>query len=246
MTLDAAHACVVDLDGVVWLEGSALPGATEGVSLLRAHSIPVLFATNNSMPTVAELVARLGAIGITARADEIVTSSLAAASLLARGDRALVVGEAGLRAAVTGAGCVETAASPDVVVVGLSQSFDYAMCDVAATGVREGARFIATNLDPTLPVEGTLRPGAGAIVAAISTAAGLEPEVAGKPSATMAHAIRARIDVGAVVGDRASTDGALAALLGVPFAHVASSVDDGGGADVQAGTLLGAVRALLG
>ncbi|HLK44402.1 MAG TPA: HAD hydrolase-like protein, partial [Acidimicrobiales bacterium] len=137
--------------------------------------------------------------------------------------------------------------TPESVVVGLSREFDYEACDRASRHVRSGARFVATNRDPTLPVPGALRPGAGAIVAAIATAAGTEPEVAGKPSATMARVIEARVAVGAVVGDRATTDGALARRLGAPFALVASDAGDGDGdATVRASSLLEAVRALLG
>ena len=91
-----------------------------------------------------------------------------------------------------------------------------------------------------------LRPGAGAIVAAISTASGREPEVAGKPpDADGPLRGRAASAPGAVIGDRPSTDGALAAALGVPFALVASAVDEPAPADaVRAATLLDAVLAL--
>ncbi|HLK45432.1 MAG TPA: hypothetical protein VKT18_05565, partial [Acidimicrobiales bacterium] len=104
MTLDATHACVVDLDGVVWLADEPLPGATEGLALLRSAEIPVLFATNNSAPTHAELAAKLERQGAEVRAGEIVTSSDAAALLLAGTSRASVVGEAGLREALARAG----------------------------------------------------------------------------------------------------------------------------------------------
>lgn len=247
MTLDATHACVVDLDGVVWLADEPLPGATEGLALLRSAQIPVLFATNNSAPTHAELAAKLERQGAEVRPGEIVTSADAAALLLAGSTRALVVGEAGLHEALARAGIVVDVDAPEAVVVGLSRAFDYEACDRASAHVRSGARFVATNRDPTLPVPGALRPGAGAIVAAIAVAAGREPEVAGKPSATMARVIQARVVVGAVVGDRATTDGELARRLGAPFALVASGANDGeGAASVRAPSLLEAVRALLG
>ncbi|HEV3213528.1 MAG TPA: HAD-IIA family hydrolase [Acidimicrobiales bacterium] len=245
MTLDAARACVVDLDGVVWLAGAALPGAVEGVAELRRRGIPVLFATNNAAPTIGELKAHLSAIGIAASDAEIATSAQAAAALLDDGQRVFVVGEAGLLEALSERGAVLADTRADAVVVGLSRSFDYDTCDRAAALVRDGARFVATNTDPTLPTPAGLRPGAGAIVAAVATASGRSPEVAGKPSPAMVQLVTARVAVGAVVGDRPSTDGAFAAALGVPFALVESAVaEPSDGVTVRAATLLDAVLAL--
>ena len=247
MTLDATHACVVDLDGVVWLAGAALPGATEGVAELRRRGIAVLFCTNNAVPTIGELRGRLAAIGIDAEPSEIATSAQAACSLLTTEDRAFVVGEAGLREALASAGVIAVRRDATTVVVGLARHFDYDLCDAAASLVRSGARYVATNTDPTLPTPDGLKPGAGAIVAAISAASGRDPEIAGKPSLAMCAMVRSRVAVGAVVGDRASTDGRFAAALGVPFAHVVSDVDDAPADDAgRATTLLDAVLALVG
>jgi HAD superfamily hydrolase (TIGR01450 family) len=245
VSLDATHACVVDLDGVVWLAGEALPGATTGVDELRRRGVPILFATNNATPTIDELRARLRAIGIHAAVAEIATSAQSAAALVEPGQRVHAVGEAGLFEALEERGTTRSDAAPDAVVVGLTRSFDYDACDRAACLVRGGARFIATNLDPTLPTPTGLRPGAGAIVAAIATAAGRQPEVAGKPSAAMVRYVEDRVRAGAVVGDRPSTDGALAAALGVPFALIASAVDEAAPERaVRAATLHEAVLAL--
>jgi ribonucleotide monophosphatase NagD (HAD superfamily) len=84
---------------------------------------------------------------------------------------------------------------------------------------------VATNLDATYPVPGGLIPGAGSLVAAVATAAGATPEVAGKPEAATVGLIQARFgSTGVVVGDRPSTDGALATALEWPFALVLSGV----------------------
>lgn len=245
MSLDGQHACVVDLDGVVWLSGAALPGAVEGVAELRRRRIPVLFATNNATLTLEMLRDRLSAMGVEADDAELATSAQSAAALLEAHQHVFAVGEAGLFEALERAGATLVDASPDAVVVGLSRTFDYDTCDRAATHVRDGARFVATNVDPTLPTPDGLRPGAGAIVAAIVTASGREPEVAGKPTAAMVRYVTSRIAVGAVVGDRDSTDGAFARALGVPFALVASEVHEPEAhPDVRAATLLDAVVAL--
>jgi 4-nitrophenyl phosphatase len=111
------------------------------------------------------------------------------------------------------------------VVVGWHRTFDFERLRRAADGVRSGARFVATNLDPTYPGTEGLLPGAGALVAAVATAGGRRPEVAGKPEPAMAALVRARYENPVVmIGDRPSTDGAFAAALGVPFALVLSGV----------------------
>ena len=113
----------------------------------------------------------------------------------------------------------------DAVVVGFSREFDFDRLTVAADAARGSALFVATNLDPTYPIDGGLVPGAGALAAAVATAAGRRPEVAGKPGRPMADLVRSRFgSEGVVIGDRPSTDGAFARALGWPFALVLSGV----------------------
>ena len=224
---------VVDLDGVVWLSGRPIPGVDEAVARLRAAGVRVLFATNNSAPTRAELHRRLGHCGITTDDRDLLSSADVAAGMLAPGSSAVVVGDDGVLEALGGRGVVVVPEGPaDAVVVGWTRSsFTFEAVSRAAAAVRAGARLVATNEDPTLPTPDGPVPGAGAILAAIATAAGARPEVAGKPHRPTADAITARVPPGelrAMVGDRPSTDGALAGQLGVPFALVLSGVTDGG------------------
>jgi HAD superfamily hydrolase (TIGR01450 family) len=246
---------VVDLDGVIWLTGHPIPGADEAVARLRAAGVRVLFATNNSGPTRAELHSRLRGCGITADAADLLSSADAAAALLAPGSSAVVLGGDGVVEALAGRGVVVVPEGPaDAVVVGLTRDFTFDGVARAAAAVRAGARLIGTNEDPTFPTPDGLVPGAGALLAAVSTAAGAVPEVAGKPHRATVDAIAARVPAGelrAMVGDRSSTDGALAARLGVPFALVLSGVTDqadgpgDAGAAVVAADLVTLVRTAL-
>lgn len=220
---------VVDLDGVVWLAGQAIPGAAEAVARLRRSGVRVVFATNNAEPTEAELVDRLARAGIRADADDLVTSAHAAAAMVAPGARVLSVGGAGLDEALRRRGAVVVGAGDeddvDAVVVGLTHDFDYGVLARAARAARRSARLIGTNEDPTHPTPEGLLPGSGALVAAVATAAQTAPAYAGKPHRPMADLLRARVsDVAVVVGDRPATDGRLAAQLGVPYALVRSGV----------------------
>ena len=225
-----APVVACDLDGVVWRGGDAIPLAADGIAELRAAGLRVAFVSNNSSSPVGDVIAKLDRMGIPATPDDVVTSAMAAAWLLehslAPGARVLVCGGPGVREALAAAGLEAVDDGPaEAVVVGFHTDFDFDALDRASRTVREGARFVATNLDPTYPMPGGLIPGAGALVAAVATAAGATPEVAGKPEAPTVGMIRERYgDSGVVVGDRPSTDGALATALGWPFALVLSGV----------------------
>jgi HAD superfamily hydrolase (TIGR01450 family) len=218
---------VLDLDGVVWLAGQPIPGSADAVARLRSAGETVVFLTNNSGPTLAESTGMLVDAGIDAARDELATSAQAAAWLLQPGDRALVVGGAGVHEALAARGVEVVGAGqrPDVVVVGRSIDLDYDELAAAASAVRAGARFVATNTDSTFPTPHGLLPGAGALVAFVQTAAGRDPEVAGKPHPASVELVRSRFGtVDVMVGDRPDTDGRYAQLAGARFGLVLSGV----------------------
>ncbi len=163
---------------------------------------------------------------IPADADDLITSAQAAASLLHEGDSVLALADGGAREALLERGVRLVDRPPaDAVLVGWTHDFTFDTLATAADAVRDGARLIGTNEDPTHPTPTGLLPGSGALLAAVVTASGRDPEVAGKPHEPMTELIRRRHpDVRLVVGDRPSTDGALAVALGVPFALVLSGV----------------------
>lgn len=219
-----------DLDGVLWRGDEPVPGSAEAISQLRADGVRVAFLSNNSSHAVSEVVEKLGRVGVPTAPEDVLTSALAAAELL-RGDlpagaRVLVCAGNGVVEALEHAGLTPVREPPAVaVVVGWHRAFDFDSLDRAASVVRAGARFVATNLDATYPIPGGLLPGAGALVAAVATASGRSPEVAGKPEQPTVDLVRRRLGpAGLVVGDRPSTDGALAGALGWPFALVLSGV----------------------
>ena len=181
---------------------------------------------------------RLAHCGIAAEDDDLLRSADVAAGLLAPGTTALVLGDDGLVEALGARGVMVVSEPPaDAVVVGWTRAFTFDAVARAAAAVRSGARLVGTNEDPTFPTPDGLVPGAGALLAAVATAAEIAPEIAGKPHRPTADAIAARVppgDLRVVVGDRPSTDGALATQLGVPFALVFSGVTPAG--EVPAGT----------
>jgi HAD superfamily hydrolase (TIGR01450 family) len=221
----AAMGWVLDLDGVLWLGDEAIPGATDAVARLRRAGHDVLFCTNNSSQPVTEVEDKLGRFGIPAEG-AVVTSALAAASLVDPGERVLVCAGPGVAEAVIRRGAVPVDdGEAEVVMVGFHLGFDYGRLRAAFAAVRSGARFVATNDDRTYPTPSGPIPGGGAIVAAVSYATAVDPIVAGKPHEPMAALVRSRLGPGGtMVGDRADTDGRFAAALGYRFALVLSGV----------------------
>lgn len=226
---------VIDLDGVMWLANTPIAGSAEAIAQLRQSGEEVLFVTNNSYSTRAEVEAKLAEIGVAAHG-AVISSAMAAGSLVEAGERVFVCGGPGIVEAVTDAGgevvggIVEGTMLPvstniDVVVAGLTPAFNYQILHQASSAVRDGARFVATNSDPTYPTPQGLFPGGGSIVAAIETASGQSPTYAGKPHEPVAKLIRQELGSrGVVVGDVPSTDGRLAHQLGFRFGLVLSGV----------------------
>ncbi|MFS8482139.1 MAG: HAD-IIA family hydrolase [Acidimicrobiia bacterium] len=227
-------AWVLDLDGVIWLADQPIPGAREAVAALRAAGERVLFATNNSYAPLAAQEAKLERMGIPARGD-VVTSAMAAATLVEPGERVLVCGGPGIREAVAARGAVPVDdGDAEAVVVGFHRDFDYERLRVATRAVQRGARLVATNDDATYPTPEGPIPGGGALVAAVAYASGAEPVVAGSPPPPMAALVREVAGTsGTVVGDRPETDGRFARALGYRFALVLSGVTREGDLPVE-------------
>jgi glycerol 3-phosphatase-2 len=206
---------LLDLDGVVYLGPQPIPGAADALAAAREAGMRLAFVTNNASRNPAAVAAHLVELGVPASVDDVVTSSQAAATVIAErcgaGARVLVTGTGALRAAIEQAGLQIVASAddlPDAVVQGYSPELRYADLAETALAVRGGALWVATNVDSTLPSPRGLLPGNGSLVAAVALATGQRPLVAGKPELPM-HAEGVR-RTGArnplVVGDRLDTD----------------------------------------
>jgi NagD protein len=121
-----------------------------------------------------------------------------------------VIGEAGLTTALHAAGYTLTDRAPDYVVLGETRTYSFERITQAIRLVAAGARFIATNPDPTGPTPDGPLPATGSVAALISRASGVEPYFVGKPNPLMMrsalNAIDAHSETAAMVGDRMTTD----------------------------------------
>jgi glycerol-1-phosphatase len=206
---------LLDLDGVVYLGGTAIPGAPEALRKAQAEGMRLAYVTNNAFRTPAAVATLLRGMGAPAEAGDVVTSAQAAARLLAErlpaGAPVLVIGGAGLRIAVRERGLrpVSTAADkPTAVVQGYAPGIAYSALAEGGIAVAAGALFVATNADVTLPTVRGLGPGNGSLIRVIATATGVEPIVAGKPEIPLQHesVLRTGAKRPLVIGDRLDTD----------------------------------------
>ncbi|MGB7860617.1 MAG: HAD-IIA family hydrolase [Acidimicrobiia bacterium] len=232
---------ICDLDGVIYRGNTAIPGAKAGLELLATEGARICFVTNNSTRTPAEVASKIrDVVGVGVDPDRVVTSSQAAVGMLEPDDDpVLVVGEGGILDALSRAGFTVTVDPGEArsVMVGLYRDLTYETLEGASSAIRGGARFVATNTDPTFPIQGGLKPGAGSIVAAIATASQCDPEIAGKPHTPMRAIVRQKVGAQPwVVGDRVDTDIAMASLEAgwrsiLVLSGVTSTADEGDSAD---------------
>ncbi|HXZ63145.1 MAG TPA: HAD-IIA family hydrolase [Streptosporangiaceae bacterium] len=212
---DYYDAALLDLDGVVYLGGTPIPGAADALAVAAGHGMKLAYVTNNASRTPHAIAAQLVAMGVPATATDIVTSAQAAGHLLADrlppGSPVLVVGGAGLRLAVRERGLrpvTSAAVGPLAVVQGYAPHIDYGLLAEAAIAINAGAWYVLSNADPTLPTPRGPQPGNGSLAQVLIHATGRQPVVAGKPEPPLHRESAERVGAKRplVVGDRLDTD----------------------------------------
>jgi NagD protein len=204
---------LLDMDGVLVRGRTPVPGAPEFLARLAETRTPYLVLTNNPIYTPRDLAHRLAAEGLEVPEERLFTSALATAQFLAQqrpGGSAFVIGELGLTTALHQVGYVLTGVHPDYVVLGDTTFYNFDQITQAIRLVAAGARFIATNPDPSGPAEAGIIPGCGAMAALIERATGVRPYFVGKPNPLMMrralNTLGAHSESTVMVGDRMDTD----------------------------------------
>jgi 4-nitrophenyl phosphatase len=202
------------MDGVLYLGDQPMRCLPEFFAFLRERSIRFILATNNSTRTAEEYAHKLGRMGVSVQAEEILVSGQATARFLAHhylpGTRVHVFGMQPLKQALSEAGFMLADEDVQLVVASMDRELTYEKLKRAALLIRGGARFIATNLDPTNPSEEGLLPGTGTMIAALETASGVKAFPIGKPEPTMYQLAMEQMGASpattAAIGDRVDTD----------------------------------------
>ena len=234
--VDRISAFILDMDGVIYLGKTPIKGAAETIKWLRKRGKRIVFFTNISAETRRAHARKLARMGIVARESEIITSGFVTALYLKkRSPRAkvYVVGEKGLRLELERAGLklvpYERADEATHVVVGIDRKVNNKKLTGALRALLAGAKFIATNADPTYPTKDGLLPGAGAMIGALEGCSGKKPSVIlGKPSPRMIKIalgiLHSKPSEAAIVGDSLDTDITAGKRAGVMTILVLSGV----------------------
>ncbi len=229
-----SKAVLFDLDGTLIRGEEAIPGAVSFVRRLAEMDKRIVYLTNNATRTRETMALMLGRQGFPASPETVLTSSVAAAAILQHqlgsSKKVYAIGEEGLTSPLLAAGfeLVKNEEHADAVVVGLHRQVTYAHFEHAVRHVLRNAYFLATNRDRVIPLENGFAPGAGALVALIAYATGVEPMLAGKPSAAFVDQALAIAGVerkeAILIGDNLETDILAAKNAGIHSVLVESGV----------------------
>ncbi|ADC88032.1 TIGR01457 family HAD-type hydrolase [Staphylococcus lugdunensis] len=223
---------LIDLDGTMYKGTEEVDGAAQFIDYLNQQGIPHLYVTNNSTKTPEEVTAKLREMHIDAKPEEIVTSALATANFIANekaNASVYMIGGSGLKAALLDRRLtLRRDKHVDYVVIGLDEQVTYDKLAIATLAVREGATFISTNPDVSIPKESGLLPGNGAITSVVSVSTGQQPQFIGKPEPVIMDIALDilkldKADV-AMVGDLYDTDIMSGINVGVDTIHVQTGV----------------------
>lgn len=225
---------VFDLDGTVYRGDRLIAGAAEAIATLRQRGARVIFVSNKPLETREAYAAKLERLGIPAAVEDVVNSSLVMARYLARthpGALVYVLGEEPLQQELRAAGLhlCEDPSAVEVVVVSFDRALTYEKLNIAYQALLRGARFVATNPDRALPVEGGTIPDTAANIAALEAATGRTVEVVtGKPHPLMLQAALEPLGLPPerclMVGDRLETDVLMGQRAGMWTALVLTGV----------------------
>ncbi len=213
--IDSYDALFADLDGVVYEGGKAIAHAIETLGTIGGSGLPIGYVTNNSSRKPQTIADQIAGYGLTVTADQVVSSGQTGVELLKTlvpaGSKVLVVGGEGLRTYTQEGGfqlVEDSSAKPDAVIQGFSPDVSWKHLAEAAYSIQNGAKWVATNQDWTIPQERGIAPGNGTLVSAVHTAVGQLPLVAGKPEVAIFETAKKRFNATSplFVGDRIDTD----------------------------------------
>lgn len=225
-------AYLIDLDGTMYTGTNEIDGAAQFIDYLNSHDIPHLYVTNNSTKSPEEVAKKLRQMNIDAQPEEVVTSALATANFISNeksNASVYMLGGDGLKTALIDKDLtLKVDKNVDYVVIGLDEKVTYDKLAIATLGVRNGAKFISTNPDVSIPKESGLLPGNGAITSVVSVSTGQQPQFIGKPESIIMDIamdiLKLEKSEVAMVGDLYDTDIMSGINAGIDTIHVQTGV----------------------
>ncbi|MEM7007985.1 MAG: HAD-IIA family hydrolase [Thermodesulfobacteriota bacterium] len=193
--VDLYECFLIDLDGVVYVGDTAVPGSVETIKYLLQKNKTVIFLTNNPRHTISEYESKLNSIGIDGTSLNIVTSATTLALHIKftykdlEHKTAYVIGSSSLKEEIENIGLKlvegEEGKKADFLIFGGHPEYHYEEMKIATLAIANGAHFYATNRDMVYPtIEGHI-PATGAMLASIEVASRRKAVIAGKPETMM-------------------------------------------------------------
>jgi HAD superfamily hydrolase (TIGR01458 family) len=218
--LEGIGAILLDLDGVLYVDGEVIPGAEDAVERLRGAGMALRFVTNTTANSRSKTLEKLRGFGFELDEAELVTPAALARRHCADVGHSRVALVMNDEVKSDFEGLTEAEQNVDAVIMGdLGEQFGFAILNRAFRLVMEGAELVALQKNRFWLKSEGLSLDAGPFVAAIEYATGKEAFVVGKPSAGFFDTVLADLGAGrdsvAMVGDDVETDigGALDAGL---------------------------------
>lgn len=204
---------LIDLDGTIYSGDVLIDHAKTFIDFLNANKGKYIFITNCPLRNPDRIVDKLRRLGLDIASDSVISSGVAAAEYIQenhKGERVFLIGSEDLRIVCDQYGIMVDTKDVNVVLVGFDPEFTYEKLKIAVRCISEGAKYIVTNLDATIPEGMGFIPHTGAIAASITEATGVKPLCIGKPSGYLLDMAMRKFcctrNKIAVIGDRIDTD----------------------------------------
>jgi len=208
-TKNSIEGILLDLDGVLYVGDTAIPGAARAAEHLQAAGYRLAGVTNTTTQSRRSIATKLASMGFELPAEDIDTP---AALALARigGRRARLYVRDGLREDFYGV--TEDETHPEVIVMGDvgGEGFPPEMLREIFLHVMDGAELLALHRNRFWHKPDGLHLDLGSFVAAVEYASRTRAEILGKPSAAFFHGICRRMGISPqqalMVGDDIESD----------------------------------------
>ena len=222
-----------DMDGTIYLDGKLFRGVIELFDRILHKGGKYVFITNNSSKSKEERIKFLNGLGISAKEDNFMTSTMAAAEILMEkfGKKKIYVQatESCVNELKNDGLNVTTEYDETVsaILVGYDTEFTYAkMMTTCKLLTNTDVPYYATNPDWTCPVDYGYAPDCGSMCFGYEKATGKKPIFIGKPNPFMIDAYIKKYgfkkEETLVIGDRLYTDVASGVNAGVDTLFVLS------------------------
>jgi HAD superfamily hydrolase (TIGR01458 family) len=176
---------LVDVEGVLQVDGRPISGAAEALHALAEAGIPVVLLTNTTNRTRRQLGALLRRLEFPVSDERIVTAVSATADYVRQrypGERCFLLVEGDVIEEFAGIQLTEGIDARVVVVGGAGDSFTYGRVNQAFRLLLDGAAFVAMHRNLAWERQDGLYLDSGAYIAGLEAATGVRAHVVGKPA----------------------------------------------------------------